>query len=252
MPQPADDLMSYSTNYLHWFLQLMELDDTAKEGDHQRLIVNAKFNLFFFYSHSTLSKYFVENLDFLLKVEHLLSPAMRRRVLEGSFVNVRGGVGNNVEADLAQEHSVRNRKDMIRQLGSNKTNKAMLRLTNAADAVATLVTNLDRALGIRPAGGRHTKRDSQADALKIQDILTQCKPFSYTQGRQCTGFAGVKASPLFKINPDAMDQHMTTTVTRLFIGMPPALVAEEDEDEPDEEEEDEEEVDSEDNVLPEL
>jgi hypothetical protein len=43
---------------------------------------------------------------------------MKLRVLEGSFVNVKGGKGNNVESDLHQEHAVRNQKILIKQLGA--------------------------------------------------------------------------------------------------------------------------------------
>ncbi|XP_071110673.1 uncharacterized protein [Haliotis cracherodii] len=82
-------------------------------------------NIPFFYAHSKLSKYFVENIDILLKTQYLLSPQMQLRLLEGSYVNPHGNEGNNVETDLVMEHSVRNKKDLICQLGANKTEKAI-------------------------------------------------------------------------------------------------------------------------------
>jgi hypothetical protein len=53
-----------------------------------------------------LSKYLVECTNYIINVEHYLSPMMKLRVLEGSFVNVKGGKGNNVESDLLQEHAL--------------------------------------------------------------------------------------------------------------------------------------------------
>lgn len=42
-------------------------------------------------------------------------------MLEGSYVNIKGGKGNNVESDLAQEHSVSNQKALIKSLVANKS-----------------------------------------------------------------------------------------------------------------------------------
>ena len=51
----------------------MSLNDTAKEGDTGRLLVNSKYNIPFFYAHSALSKYAIENVDFVIKSQYLLS-----------------------------------------------------------------------------------------------------------------------------------------------------------------------------------
>lgn len=37
-----DELYNYSLQLCHWYLQLLELSDTAKEGDMNRLILNCK------------------------------------------------------------------------------------------------------------------------------------------------------------------------------------------------------------------
>lgn len=162
-----DDMRAYSSRLCHWVLHLLELDDTAHEGDMQRLIANCKYNLMFLFSHSKLSKYFVENLDFLLKVEQLLSPSQQMRVLEGSFINMSGGRGNNVEADLVQEHSVRNQKDLIRKLGSNKTELAISRVTNGADTIAAITKKMDFSINNRVPGARHTNHISETDNQKV-------------------------------------------------------------------------------------
>ena len=60
-------------------------------------------------------------MNSILQIQHILSPDLRLRVLEGAFVNTKGGQGKNKEADLVQEHCVRNKKDLIRSLGKKKT-----------------------------------------------------------------------------------------------------------------------------------
>lgn len=94
---------------------------TAKEGDLNRTILNCQYSLPFFFSHSKLSKYLVENINYVLKCKYLLSPLQKMRVLEGSYVNINGGQGQNVESDLTQEHSVCNQKMLIKSLGANKS-----------------------------------------------------------------------------------------------------------------------------------
>ncbi|XP_048250775.1 uncharacterized protein LOC124126864 [Haliotis rufescens] len=140
------EVYSYCQQLSHW--ALMELDDTAKEGDSNRLIHNAKMNIPFLFAHSSQSKYFVENIDFLIKVCYLLSPMMKELVLKTAFINTKGGISNCVEADLVQEHSIKNQKALIKQLGANKT-KNVITATGAASAIFKVCDNLRISLGVK-------------------------------------------------------------------------------------------------------
>ena len=115
-----------------------------------------------------------------MKVCHTLSPKQQLRTLEGSFVNTFGGKGNNVEADLRQEHSVRNCKELIRHLGANKTEAAITRITSASDTVAKLVDCIDVNMGKPPSHSHHKKRTSSEEVDKVSKILTEVKPFKFT------------------------------------------------------------------------
>ena len=97
---PPDAVMSYGSQVCAWSLQLMNLNDMAKEGDINRIGLSVKANMPFFFSHSNLSKYYVECLDIILKTQHMNSPQMQMRLLESSFVNTKGGAGNNMEVSL--------------------------------------------------------------------------------------------------------------------------------------------------------
>ncbi|XP_052098862.1 uncharacterized protein LOC127733557 [Mytilus californianus] len=102
--------------FINLGMQIVNMNDTAKEGDMERLIMNMKENAAFFYSHSAMSKYFSECINTILQVDHLSSPRMKMRQLEGAFINTKGGNGKKMEADLVQEHAIRNQKDLIRGL----------------------------------------------------------------------------------------------------------------------------------------
>ena len=64
MPLAPDDVMSHSQQLCAWTIHLMHLNDMAKEGDLARTVLACKMNVPFFFSHSKLSKYFVECIDY--------------------------------------------------------------------------------------------------------------------------------------------------------------------------------------------
>lgn len=95
-----DTVYNYCFNTCHWVMHLLMLEGVAKEGDITRIVSCLMYCAQFFFSHSRLSKYFAECIDFILKCEYLLSPLQKIRVLEGAFTNLRGGAGNNIESDF--------------------------------------------------------------------------------------------------------------------------------------------------------
>ena len=218
-----DRLLNYCTNLCHWALHVMELDDTACEGDLTRIVPNCMYSLPFFYSHSELSEYFVECIDYILKVEHTLPPLQRMLVLEGTFVNMQGGAGNNVESDYKQEQSVRNQKDLVRRLGSNKSEKAISRALRAADTLACIIERLDYSLHITAGSGRHTKSNDDKDRDIIRKCLRDERPFRFTPGRGCPGFDHITSSPFEKINRVDMQDRMADIISRIFCGVTPDL-----------------------------
>jgi len=182
-----------------------------------RLVINCKQNLLFFYSHSARSKYFIENLDFIVKVCHLLSPLEALRVKEGAFVNIRGGCGKNIEADLAQEHSVRNRKDAIRLLGSNKNETSIKRVTSAADALKSVVTLFDINLKVPHLSDRHGRLASDTDGLKVSSVLRECRPFR-PQQRKVEGFLGIPPSPFSMLNDNTFRDAVKRIISNICRG----------------------------------
>ena len=113
-----DQHLNYFCNLMTWGLQILNMNSTAKEGDLDRMVLNSKENIPFFYGNSDRSKYFAECVNTILQTEYLLSPMSRLRVLEGAFVNLKGRPGHNKEADLVQENSIKNKKELIRALGN--------------------------------------------------------------------------------------------------------------------------------------
>jgi len=251
-PEPApaqDEVFTYCNNLCHWVLQIMQMSDTAKEADTSRVIPNLMANIPFFYSHSSLSKYFVECLDYILKVREA-SPQMKSRILEGSFANSSGGKGKNCESDLRQEHSVGKRKKLIKMLGANKTDAAMTRVTNAADTISDIISKFDTSLEIGQKSGRHTHSITEENEALIKRTIAELKPFNKQPGRSCLGFRNIQ-TVYDKIDPEKMKIHITNTVNRLTLGMG-VVVEEEEEVEEIEDSEQDSSDDEVDNHLPPL
>lgn len=153
-----------------------------------------------------------------LKTEFLLSPSHRMRVLEGAFLSLRGGLGQNIECDLVQENSVRNQKDLIKALGPNKTDKAISRCTKGADTVADICSKVDVSVTAKRQSTRHQIPKCLKDEAVICKSLRELKPFSKTSGRKCQGMLKVASSPLFKIDTKDFKYRIHQMVSRLFYG----------------------------------
>jgi hypothetical protein len=151
---------------------------------------------------------------------------MRLRVLEGAFVNTSGGIGHNVEADLVQEHSVRNRKDVIRMLGANKTDIAMLRVTNAADAVASVVDKFDNGNDITKPSNWHGRRADNSDESKIANILHEIRPFKMEADRIVNGFQHLHQIPTDNIDKCSLKQSLRNQIDQLTRGRLPIALDE--------------------------
>ena len=214
----SDQLYNYCTNYCHWYLQMLEMDDTARHGDITRLVPNCMSAIPFFFSHSRLSKYFVENIDFVFKCEKLLSPLQRMRVLEGSFVNLRGGSESNMEADLMQENSVKVMKNLIKQLGANKTMTAIKRTTAASDTIKSITDGVDKFIQSRKLSTKHKISSEYEEEKTLGTMLRKCRPFKLNQDRKCTGFEKIPVSPFSNIDLDDFKFRINQVVDRLHYG----------------------------------
>ncbi|XP_050405899.1 uncharacterized protein LOC126821499 [Patella vulgata] len=109
----------------------------------------------FFYSHSTLSKYLVECLDFILKTEVLLSPRLSLRVRAGSYINRKGQKGKNKPADMEKENQVKFLKDLISGLGRWKTEQSIVKISKAGPVLHSISTNFDQMCGIKDIKSTH-------------------------------------------------------------------------------------------------
>ena len=216
-----DEMFNYCSQFCIWALHILHMEDTAKEGDFDRLVANLKFNCALFYTHSKRSHYLGDCLDFIMKTQYLLSPQESLRVLEGAFMNPTGKPGRNIESDLKVEHTVRTRKNLIRGLGANKSERAILRATGAADMVDQVIEANDAACDIPARGNRHTRASTEADKNRVAELIHELEPFHHTPGRRMPGCCreSLTLSPFALINKDAMIDDVNIRIQRIIDGV---------------------------------
>ena len=225
--EPKDDLNNYVIQFMQWFLVILQLKDSIKEGDIERTNVTLKVMVPFFYSHSNLSKYYSECIDYILKTELVLSPQLSLRVRASSFVSPFGGVGMNKAADLHKENQVKFLKELIKGLGANKTKSSIISVTKAAPAIANIVSRFDTMLNIKTVKTTHKTRSRERDILEIITKLNQLDVWTVHPNRTLGQFKNIPKSP-FNFNLDKFKYDVQSTADRLLRDLPDPEEEEED------------------------
>ena len=189
-----DDLQDYVVQFLQWFFLIISMKDAIKEGDMQRNNVNLKMCIPMFYSHSNLSKYMEECIDYILKTEVMLPEQMALKVKAASFVNMSGRKGENKAADLQKENEVCVLKELIRGLGANKIEKAIITISKAAPVIQQVVDNIDNMLNVRDKRTTHKKKSFESDVQILLKELANLNIWNL-QNRQLTSFPDISPSP---------------------------------------------------------
>ena len=194
----------YKKNYglciIFLTILIMQLKDTAKEGDGERNLINQKLMLCVFRSQSQYSKYAKEMFVAISQVECLLTPQLSEQFKWSYFVNWCGGAGKNMEEDLSHEITNAIAKNLIRQMGANKTMTSISRVMRAASGMKLLVDHYDRVTEAKGRSSKHTKLSFLEEEKKMVKDLEKFKPFEH-KARYHKSFKKIKRSPLMYLNP---------------------------------------------------
>ncbi|CAC5417553.1 unnamed protein product [Mytilus coruscus] len=128
------------------------------------------------------------------------------------------GRSNNVESDILHEHAVRNQKAIIKQLGANKTQKAIESASAAAGGIAAINDNIVMSLEITSKSSRHTTIISPGERQVVFDVLEDLKPFKFTPERKFEGFGKLGENVFACIDGNKMKIYLDIIVNRLLSG----------------------------------
>lgn len=226
--------MNYGYQMIQLGVMLMQLNDTEKEADGDRSLINWKLLMLYFRCQSMSMKYGYEAMRFITCVKALYSEKLAHRILHGQFVNSKGGQGNNCANDLKMEHSVRQNKAILKGLYVNKTHKAVERCSKAAHGIRNIVGQFDNESNIHPTSSSHTHANTTEDVKEMIDIVHKQKPFASHPGSQLNSFPNISKTPLSKLNVPLLHKWLTRHKKNLFKG----TIYEEEEEEEEEDDTD--------------
>ena len=115
-----------------------------------------------------------------------LSPAQSHQCIWASTANWKGGAQRNVEIDLLQENRNRDLKKLIKEMGANKTDKAIDNASRAVVGARKIAENFDYMVY------REAKSSSHSHAKVLSDLCI-LKPFSIQPNRKHASFRKIKS-----------------------------------------------------------
>ena len=190
-----DYVKNYALCLSYLSLVLMQLIDTAREGDGDRNLINQKVLLTIFRSLNSYSKYAIEMFTSIAQIECLLTPRMSEEFRWGFFCNWNGGKARNIEDDMAQEIYNNISKNAVKHLGSNKSLQTIDKICRATSGIKEIRDNFDTTMQIHKSSTRHTQRTSYDDEIEIIKDLLVLKPFHFISGRVHASFPDIKRAP---------------------------------------------------------
>ena len=211
-----DRVMNYALQCIQLGIMLMQLNDTEKEGDGDRCLMNWKILMLYFRSRKHGMKYAFEAMRLLTCTKALFTEQMAHRIIHGQFVNAKGGPGNNYSNDLKMETLVKDHKVILKGLCGNKTLKAVQRSTNAVYGLRSVVAAIDEESNVKPDSTKHTHASSNKIVEEMINVLQAVKPFHEQPGRMLRSFPDISKSPLDRLDVTALHKWLTHNKNRLF------------------------------------
>ena len=187
VPETGDELHDSSIGFIRIMLDFKVLDDIIHDGDAERLPAMLKRLCPTFIGLSSYhSKYAIECINSVTKLEWGMTELEKVKVLLRSFVNTAGKAGKNKPADLQQENNIKMVKSVVRGLGAGKTGAAIIRSSKAAPVLNSVATRYQEGVGIKipPSIFEHHKKSSAEDCALVKTELRQIRPFHVQEGRR--------------------------------------------------------------------
>lgn len=233
-----DRQLNYALQVIQLGVMLMQLNDTEREGDGDRSLINWKMLLLYLRCRPRGMKYAYEAMRFITCVKALYTEKTAHRILYGQFVNAKGGEGNNYANDLKMEHCIQDNKVSIRGMRANKTLKAVQRCSGSSYGQKEFCIQYDGQCNIPPESTSHTHACTTEDIKAMLAILQQVKPFKFQAGRTLSSFPHISKSPLDKLDVALLHTWLTSRRQKLFAGLSEFVAEESDDDDESDEEDD--------------
>ena len=197
---PRDNsITDYVKNHsltLKYFFLISDYKDAVKEGNGQRLHTVHKQLLHHFKANSGFNAYAIEMLTNIVQNEVMLSKREAIQCVWAATANWNGGKAKNIEIDLLQENRNRDLKQLIKNMGANKTDRAIECASKAVGGVRKIVENFERNILVKPISTSHMHKSADGDEKQILADLRKLTPFNAQEGRKHESFPKIDSDPL--------------------------------------------------------
>ena len=124
----------------------------------------------------------------------LLSERGAQEEFYGLFVNTTGKDDGHIPADLRMEYLVKEVKEHIKHMASNKTETNIANRTRAIYGVKSISQNFDRENSVLIRAKKHSNRSSADDEKIMLKDLRKVRPIKLQPGRFHEAFPNIKLS----------------------------------------------------------
>lgn len=194
-----DNKFNYHVARLRFGLLDLNLRDSIKEGDGERLFLTLPLLLLFFHVYKR-TKYSYVILLHLTKAMSTMSAGQAHELIWNRFFNKKGGAGHNIPLDLRMEHMVRLLKSSLKQLGANINEGGAQRIAQSLGHLEDLLQNASNDCQCKDPSGHHSKKPLQQSVLQIAKDLVSEECFEEIPGRQHKTFPKFKMNVLSPLN----------------------------------------------------
>lgn len=110
--------------------------------------------------------------------------------------------------------------ELIRGLGSNKTEHAIITLSKAAPVIEDIVHNFDQMVNVKNKQSSHDKKKAfEEDVRVILRELVKLDPWTENDAKALTNFEGISKTP-FTFAKNEFENAVMPNVQRLKRGIP--------------------------------
>ena len=199
-----DGVFNYASAVLNDGLLLLEFKDAIREGDGNRIIRCWKM-LLLYYRSAGHTNYQKEAFQLLAEVHAAASPKIASQMTWGRVVNLRGGFGHNIPADLHMEHLNRTVKDYVANAGANVGESSFVQCGKSLSGIMAVCDAFDTSSGVSPMSQAHSRPNVATDEEKVIKELTESSSvFDYIPGRVHKTFQSIQPNVVPNMDKQAL------------------------------------------------
>lgn len=203
----SDDVESYCNVLFKLTLLHKNLDSAVDMADGNRSVRSAKYELPV-YNLTNKTKYAIGSIHLIALTEGILSDEQRVRLTANRFINLQGGVNNNMALDEYVE--LLNRDSKI-ACSDFQTKESILYHSKEFPMVVNFVKHHDSICNVTQRKGFHHLPSYLEDVKKVAVELAEMKAIKHVNGRK------LKCKTLTNTGKDIFDkcfQHLGTMIFR--------------------------------------